>query len=97
MADTIQWLETIGKNAKLRHAPAEELAQTLALADASEALKAAVMCQDRAPLSVEFGHKAMKSDHGSNAIPHGDEPDPEHDEDPCGPSRPDQDKPPHDR
>lgn len=75
MADTIEWLETIGKNANLRHAPADELVITLAETDASEALKAAVLSGSRAQLSPEFGEKPMKSDQSSNAIPFSDEPD----------------------
>lgn len=62
MADTIEWLETIGKNAKLRHAPAEQLAHTLEQADASDALKAAVIHGDGSLLSAELGQKDMHSE-----------------------------------
>lgn len=104
MADTIEWLETIGKNARLRHATAEELAQRLAQTDASDTLKAAVACGDRSLLSAELGHKLMHGDTGSNTHPHPhphperEQPDPGHGKpDPAQPPKPDQDIPSHDR
>lgn len=69
MADTIEWLEIIGKNAKLRHAMAEELAHTLEQADASDALKAAVIHGDGALLSAELGHKDMHGENDSHTHP----------------------------
>jgi hypothetical protein len=68
MTDTIEWLETIGKSAKLRHAPAEELVHTLGQANASDALKAAVMHKDTALLSAEFGKKVMRSDDSTHTF-----------------------------
>ena len=101
MADTIEWLETIGKNAKLRHALAEELANTLAQTDAPDSLKAAVACGDRSPLSVELGQKPMQGDTGSNTHYHPGEEESipgDHSKHAPSPSpKPDQDKPPHDR
>jgi hypothetical protein len=70
MTDTIEWLETIGKSAKLRHAPAEELAHTLEQTDASDTLKAAVIQGDSALLSSEFGVKLMRTDDSSHTHPH---------------------------
>lgn len=69
MADTIEWLETIGKNAKLRHAPPAELAHALGQADASDALKAAVVHGDSALLSAEFGQKDMHSENSTHTHP----------------------------
>jgi hypothetical protein len=95
MADTIEWLETIGKNANLRHAPAEELAHTLAQTDASDALKAAVMSADRSPLSTELGHKPMKTDHGTNTGAHEEDLDDDRSAPPpLPPLFPDQEQPP---
>lgn len=59
MSDTIDLLNTIGQDAALRYASAEELAQTLEQADASDAFKAAVASGDNSRLSEEFGIKPM--------------------------------------
>lgn len=97
MPDTIEWLETIGQNAGLRHAPAEELVQALAQAHASDALKAAVISGDRSRLSAELGDKPMKMDHSSNSPGH-EEPGHDHDKEaPAKPPKPDQDSPSHAR
>jgi hypothetical protein len=92
MADTIEWLETIGTNAKLRHAAAEELASALALADAPDVLKAAVASKDCSQLSVQLGRQPLQTDHSSNATPYGDEPEPDSDQ-PAESPKPDPDKP----
>jgi hypothetical protein len=63
MSDTIDLLEAIGKNASLRHASGPELADALAQAEASEALKAAAMAGDSSLLSVELGEKPMIVNH----------------------------------
>jgi len=94
MADTIEWLETIGKNPMLRHAPAEELAQSLEQTDASDALKAAVMFKDRTRLAAELGDRLMRTDESSNAMPYGEEPD---EDNPILPPEPDQTKSPNNR
>jgi hypothetical protein len=60
MADTIELLETIGRDASLRHASTDELAQVLEQAQASGALTAAVASGDRMRLSEEFGHRQME-------------------------------------
>jgi hypothetical protein len=99
MTDTIEWLETIGKNAALRHASAEELAHTLAQTDASDALKAAAIGGDSSLLAAELGPKPMRVDHHSNAPGHEEEqPDHDHGEhDPSHSPNPDHGNPPHDK
>jgi hypothetical protein len=57
MSNTIELLETIGKDASLRHAPGNELAKTLAGMDASEGLKQAVITRDRRCLVDELRPK----------------------------------------
>ena len=97
MADTIEWLETIGKSAKLRRAPTDELMEALELTDASAVLKTAVISQDRSALFAELGHKPMRV-MDMNGPSHPEEPDHDHDEHtPPHPSQPDQDHPPHGR
>lgn len=59
MMDTIEILEAIGSDASLRHASAAELGRTLARANASEALSAAVAAGDSAHLAREFGETHM--------------------------------------
>jgi hypothetical protein len=80
MSDTIELLETIGKNASLRHASAQDLAQVLDQADASHALKAAAMHGDRTLLAAELGgqKEPMRVDHHSNAPGHGHDHDHDH-------------------
>lgn len=101
MADTIEWLETIGRSAKLRHAPAEELAESLNQTDASDALKAAAMHSDGALLSAEFGEKVMhcESIHTHPHKPHKphdpQQPDKHEEEEPAHhEDEPDQSEPP---
>ena len=57
MTDTIDLLEAIGRDASLRHAPAEALTKILKQKQASEALTAAVASGDRAHLAKELGHR----------------------------------------
>ncbi|GFZ97313.1 hypothetical protein [Dyella caseinilytica] len=98
MSDTIEWLETIGKNASLRHAPAEELAQVLT--DASDTLKAAVINGDSSLLSAELGDKRMRVDHDTHSPGHDEEEEPDHDggkDDLIHPDKLDQGKPSHGR
>lgn len=98
MSDTIEWLETIGKDAGLRYAPAEELARTLGQAEASDALMTAVRSGDSARLSAELGQGPMHVDHATQVTGH-EEDDP--DDNDNGPEdRPDPDRddaPPADR
>ncbi|MDG2538405.1 hypothetical protein P5Y53_12090 [Dyella jiangningensis] len=83
MSDTIDLLESIGKNAALRHASAEELAEVLSEANASEALLAAVKQGDSSLLSAELGHHPLRVNHDAHTGGHEDEsPDGEPGEDP---------------
>jgi enoyl-CoA hydratase/carnithine racemase len=98
MSDTIELLETIGTNAALRHASPEELAHTLAQADASDALKAAVISGDSSLLSAELGHKPMRQPQTHGPSHEEEESDHGHGEDhPDQPPKPDQNEPLHDR
>lgn len=91
MTDTIELLETIGKNASLRHAATDELAYALERADASEALMAAALAGDSALLAVELGQKPMKVNHDVHAPGHEEEPEQAPGEaDPLLPAHPDQ-------
>lgn len=62
MSDTIDLLDSIGRDASLRHASAEELNTMLEQAQASEALIAAAVHGDSSLLFAELGQK-------QNAIP----------------------------
>ncbi|WP_231381740.1 hypothetical protein [Rhodanobacter sp. OR87] len=94
MPDTIELLETIGQNAALRHASADELAPMLEQANASEALRSAVAAGDSSLLSREFGHKLNKAPQISNAPGH-EEDEPDHDggDEPRHPPEPDRHEP----
>lgn len=99
MSDTIDWLETIGKNAALRYASAGDLAYTLEQGGASDALKAAIAGGDSSLLFAEFAHKPMTVQHNPHAPWHEEEPD--HDDDhgddaPEQPPKPDQGQPSRD-
>lgn len=59
MSDTIELLEAIGRDASLRHASSEHLANVLQESQASESLTAAVASGDSSLLSEELGHKHM--------------------------------------
>jgi hypothetical protein len=59
MSNTTDLLEIIGKDASLRFASTNELANELERLGASEALKAAVLSGDRFHLSQELGHRVM--------------------------------------
>ncbi|MGC1550335.1 MAG: hypothetical protein WA777_17585 [Rhodanobacter sp.] len=97
MSDTIELLEAIGTNAALRHASPEELAHTLAQADASDGLKAAALSGDSSLLSAELGHKPMQVPQDTHSPSH-EEPDHDHGEDDPGqPSKPDHSEPSRDR
>lgn len=73
MTDTIEWLETIGKKASLRHAPAKDLAHTLAQTNASNALKEAVKDGNRSRLASEFGDMSFWIEHNINITAHEEE------------------------
>lgn len=97
MTDTIEWLEVIGRDASLRHASAEELGKVLELAQASEALTAAVVCGDRMRLSAELGNKPMEPPQSTQGPWREDEPDEDEGDVPHPPSTPDKGKSPHPR
>lgn len=61
MTDTIDLLDAIGRDASLRHAPADELARALQRAHASEALTCAAASGDSARLTAEFGQKSNQA------------------------------------
>ena len=92
MSDTIDLLESIGQNAALRHASAEELVEVLVHAQASETFKAAVTSGDSALLFEEFGHKPMQVPHTQG--PGHEEEEQDEDEDAPRPVSPDHDQPP---
>ncbi|MGN2245564.1 hypothetical protein ACFWZ3_02610 [Frateuria sp. GZRR35] len=73
MSDSIELLETIGKNSALRHASAEELASTLESAKASDAFKEAVMSGDSSRLAAELGQKPLQVDHATQTPAHEEE------------------------
>ncbi|WP_213949905.1 hypothetical protein [Luteibacter sp. dw_328] len=55
MSDTIELLEAIGRDASLRHASSEQLANALHHSQASDALTAAAASGDSSLLAREFG------------------------------------------
>ena len=57
MTNTIELLEAIGKDASLRHATGEELAQALDGMDASPDMKMAAISGDSRHLAQELGQK----------------------------------------
>jgi hypothetical protein len=88
MRDTVELLEAIGRDAKLRRASAEELAQALETADASAGLRALVTDGDSTALTEELGLVHMHVEHRTQTGGHeGDGPDhhphhhPDHDHD----------------
>lgn len=105
MSDTIELLESIGKSAALRHASAEQLVHALEQADASDALKAAVIAGDISLLSVELGpNRTPRVEHSPHAPGHEEHPGHDHDhdhdhddDDRHHPHKPDRDKPSPDR
>ncbi len=60
MLDTIELLETIGRDASLRHASAHDLSAVLEKANASKALTAAVATGESSELFAELGYKIMQ-------------------------------------
>jgi hypothetical protein len=76
MTNTIELLETIGRDASLRHASGEALSQALAGLQASEALKQAAISGDDGHLARELGHRDIKSpNHVNNNVGGGHEED----------------------
>ncbi|TPG08184.1 hypothetical protein EAH75_00700 [Rhodanobacter glycinis] len=91
MSDTIELLSTIGQDASLRHASAEELAPILEQANASEALKAAVAAGNSSLLSEELGNKPRFEPQIVHSPGHEDEESDQGDADSSQPSEPDND------
>jgi len=88
MHDSIDILETIGQDSNLRYSSGDELASTLALAKASDALKSAILREDRTELSKEFGSRVMQLNQGNLSPRREDEPDHEEGDEPEDPNRP---------
>jgi hypothetical protein len=82
MTDTIELLETIGRDASLRHASTEELTGMLEQAQASGALKAAAATGDRMQLSAELGSKPLVPPQSTLGPAHEDEPEENDDDEP---------------
>lgn len=81
MANTIELLETIGRDASLRRASAEDLLQALNGLRASEALKQAAISGDDGHLARELGHRDINSpNHPNNNVGGGHDQD--HDDSP---------------
>jgi hypothetical protein len=94
MTDTIDLLETIGRDASLRHASAEELTKVLVQEQASEALTAAVASGDRVWLSKELGQKQWDPPQITQIPGHeGEDPDHHGDDKPHHPPAPDKGEP----
>ena len=68
MTDTIELLETIGKDASLRNASGEHLAQVLEGANASDALKQAVVSGDHTYLAREPGFERLATLNSANNV-----------------------------
>jgi hypothetical protein len=66
MSNTIELLEVIGRDASLRHATGDDLAQALDAMGAGESLKRAAASGDRGPLAQEFGSGDVKVNHNVN-------------------------------
>ncbi len=79
MSNTIDLLETIGRNASLRHASGEELSQALSGLQASEALKQAAISGDVGHLVTELGHRDVKTPNHVNNNLGGGHDDDDHD------------------
>jgi hypothetical protein len=63
MTSTIELLETIGKDASLRHAAGAELVRALDEMDASPDLKMAAVSGDSRHLARELGHRENQVNH----------------------------------
>lgn len=69
MTNTIGLLETIGRDASLRHASGESLERVLTGLQATEALKLAAISGDDGYLEKELGHRHMKDpNHVNNNV-----------------------------
>jgi hypothetical protein len=69
MANTIELLEAIGRDASLRHASGEALSQALTELHASDALMRAAISGDDNHLARELGHRDVKApNHVNNNV-----------------------------
>ncbi len=75
MPDTIELLDTIGRDASLRHASAEQLSNMLEQAQASEALTAAAAHGDSSLLFAELGQQKNLPPQSSQSPSHEEEED----------------------
>lgn len=73
MTDTIELLDTIGSDASLRHASAEQLSHVLEQANASEALSSAAASGDSSLLFAELGQKPNQAPQGVQSPSHEEE------------------------
>lgn len=87
MQDTIDMLEAIGRDADLRYARSEELAESSALAESSEALRIAIREGNSLVLFEELGARVMQSAQGTMSPSREDEPEEEEGDEP-NPNRP---------
>jgi hypothetical protein len=79
MRDTVELLEAIGRDARLRHASPEELAKALEEANASAGLRDLVASGDSKALTEELGIVQMHVEHQSQTSGHeGDDDDRRH-------------------
>lgn len=73
MANTIELLESIGKDASLRHASGSDLEKILDDMQASDELKRAAGMGDAEPIKQELGGKSMGVNHSVNGTCEEDE------------------------
>lgn len=66
MSNTIELLESIGRNASLRHASGESLSQALDEMDVGEGLRLAALSGDRSHLEQELGNKSNAVNHNGH-------------------------------
>jgi len=81
MRDTVELLEAIGRDAKLRHASSQELVQALEAADASAGLRELAANGDATTLTKELGITQLHGEHHSQTGGHegdGHDHDPHH-------------------
>lgn len=70
MRDTVELLEAIGRDAKLRHASSQELVQALEAADASAGLRELAANGDATTLTKELGITQLHGEHHSQTGGH---------------------------
>jgi hypothetical protein len=91
MRDTVELLEAIGRDARLRHASPEELARALEAADASPGLRELAANGDSTTLTKELGLVQMHVEHKSQTGGHeGDDHDDHYPDDDHGDGKDDE-------